>query len=118
LFLASVSYVFFPCPQDLGSKMADLNLSDTEEQLVASQENQYLSSMLSEAQAKNIQLQVRSIGCKMASLNLLKLFACSRRPVTNTSISVGDQDLDPHVLGLPDPDPLVTGTDLDPSLFS
>jgi hypothetical protein len=50
--------------------MADLNLSDTEEQLVASQENQYLSSMLSEAQAKNIQLQVKNIRCKIASLNL------------------------------------------------
>jgi hypothetical protein len=52
--------------------MADLNLSDTEEQLVASQENQYLSSMLSEAQAKNIQLQVKSIGCKMANFDPLK----------------------------------------------
>ena len=48
--------------------MADLNLSDTEEQLVASQENQYLSSMLSEAQAKNIQLQVKSIGQKIEPL--------------------------------------------------
>jgi hypothetical protein len=45
--------------------MADLNLSDTEEQLVASQENQYLSSMLSEAQAKNIQLQVKALDTKL-----------------------------------------------------
>ncbi len=29
--------------------------------------------------------------------------------------SVGDPD--PHVLGIPDPDPLVRGTDPDPSLF-
>ncbi len=32
----------------------------------------------------------------------------------------GQDPRDPHVLGLPDPDPLVRGTDLypDPSLFS
>jgi hypothetical protein len=32
--------------------------------------------------------------------------------------SVGDPGPDPNVLDLPDPDPLVKGTDPDPSLFS
>jgi hypothetical protein len=39
----------------------------------------------------------------------------------NIKTSVGDPDPDPHVfqfLGLRDPDPIVRGTDPDPSLFS
>jgi hypothetical protein len=37
----------------------------------------------------------------------------------NESISVGDPDPeDPHFWGLPDPDPLVRGTNPDPSFFS
>jgi hypothetical protein len=39
----------------------------------------------------------------------------------NQTTSVGDRDPDPedpHVFGLPDPDPLVRGMEPDPSLFS
>jgi hypothetical protein len=46
--------------QDLGTKLADMNLSDAKEQLV-SQENGYLSHMLTEVQAKNSQLQVSAV---------------------------------------------------------
>jgi hypothetical protein len=43
--------------KDLGSKMADMNLADGKEYVV-SQENQYLSNLLTEAQTKNTELQV------------------------------------------------------------